>query len=788
VLLLVATELTGLALTYITWTPFRLFSITVDPGIIWTPFEVLSRNVKPGKYDSLAAAAVTAEATFLALYYATIGVVASTAYSSVRRDIRELFVHERTSNVYTRGIVRAFVFTAVLTTMGALDCPARALTLVAATVLAIVAALRLMIVGTAPFSFFDPAALTESLPARFQRALRLASTLPTATDEGSQVQAHREAVDVLQYYRQITDLVPGRSVPNSEAPLRVARQLLELNARYSAVKDLIPSESRWWSSIAKYPNWFTLSSTQIESALNTSTGAQGTADNDHLWVERQSASDIAQLLGNLTSLQLNQFTNFVDEATTHIRLLSRRLQSAEAELFEEQLAAAIWAAVNSQPIGDDDERRAHQQDRVIASQRSVLLLTNAWLGLVDVATLLRDRDLAANTDEAIADKRRIYEVSFPRPVVRLLEDLIDLIEMEKKIEGRRVTPSWWIHHQVARTLTTHFLKSHNVVATRFSTRTLPALTSAIENEDWEVAAMTALAALELVSKIEVHSGTVRSALAALETRRSAAIDDPHWPVITDEPAVDPNARTEILEILSRCLPHLNVEPHVSTKLDLYGQTYVFVFNGTFDAILDNNVEHAAKLFTALFAQASRATARIVRDLENALPRAQMIYGLEPVVGMMELSGYAILLQELNGRGVWDLIRPHWESNRESRGDAFIRYLVDVIADADRGFMLTDPYIMRTARQQRLDRLLEERGITAPHDFPWPTDEESTPKRDISPIVAAFAPGDFGAPWKLTDLFLATYVRPFLPEDVSLPPSAEALATTISDEEDTDSDA
>jgi hypothetical protein len=69
--------------------------------------------------------------------------------------------------------------------------------------LAIVAALRLMIVGTTPFSFFDPAALTESPPARFARALRLASKLPTATDEGSQVRARRDGPDHGAAYRPV---------------------------------------------------------------------------------------------------------------------------------------------------------------------------------------------------------------------------------------------------------------------------------------------------------------------------------------------------------------------------------------------------------------------------------------------------------------------------------------------------------------------------------------------------------------------------------------------------------
>jgi hypothetical protein len=151
---------------------------------------------------------VAAETTFLALYYATIGVVASTAYSSVPGDNRKLFVQERISNVYTRGTISAFVFTTALLTMG--GYPARALTLAAAAILTIVAALRLMIVGTAPLSFFDLAALDESLPARFERALRLTSKLPTATDGGSQMQPRREAVDVLQHYQLSTS---GESVP-----------------------------------------------------------------------------------------------------------------------------------------------------------------------------------------------------------------------------------------------------------------------------------------------------------------------------------------------------------------------------------------------------------------------------------------------------------------------------------------------------------------------------------------------------------------------------------------------
>jgi alpha-D-ribose 1-methylphosphonate 5-triphosphate synthase subunit PhnL len=46
---------------------------------------------------SLVESAVAVGATLLGLYYATVGVIASTIYKSVRGDVRDLFISERNS-------------------------------------------------------------------------------------------------------------------------------------------------------------------------------------------------------------------------------------------------------------------------------------------------------------------------------------------------------------------------------------------------------------------------------------------------------------------------------------------------------------------------------------------------------------------------------------------------------------------------------------------------------------------------------------------------------------------
>ncbi len=238
--LLLATEVFGVLLSHIEWSPLQHIT-----GIR-----------ESTDYESLVGVLIGAEATLLALYYATVGVVASTAYSSVPGDIRKLFVQQRISNVYTRGIVRALVFTTVLFGLGSLGYHVRVVSVVVAIALAVLAVLRLAVVGIAPpFGFFDPASLARDLPPRFGRALSRATTLPTALDEGSQEQAHNDARETLEYYRQITDLVASRPIRNSAAPLDVARQLLFfLIAVYASRKNCIPpSGSAWWTPIARYP-------------------------------------------------------------------------------------------------------------------------------------------------------------------------------------------------------------------------------------------------------------------------------------------------------------------------------------------------------------------------------------------------------------------------------------------------------------------------------------------------------------------------------------------------------
>lgn len=116
-------------------------------------------HIAPERYESLVAAAVGAQATFLALFFTTVGVIAATAYANVPGEIRQLFVAERGSRLYIANVVRALIFGVAILSMRVIDHQPHVLTVLSLTVLTVFSVLSLAALGTGLFNFFDLSSL-----------------------------------------------------------------------------------------------------------------------------------------------------------------------------------------------------------------------------------------------------------------------------------------------------------------------------------------------------------------------------------------------------------------------------------------------------------------------------------------------------------------------------------------------------------------------------------------------------------------------------------------------------
>lgn len=303
----------------------------------------------------------------------------------------------------------------------------------------------------------------------------------------------------------------------------------------------------------------------------------------------------------------------------------------------------------------------------------------------------------------------------------------------------------------------------------------------LQTHRYEIASVAILSSLELYQKVEVNSGRFHAALTVLAKHRNLELRDAQW--------AEPPELAEWAEVrklgalveLSECLPQIRITKHDPRLPDIYGQVYRHVFDGAFAAILAGKKEVALPLFRAIFAEADFMRLRVVADLADRDATTQLIYAAEPVIGLLELSGYARLLEDLDGGGIWTEVKTDWDNTlADDIGGKRAGWLLDVAKSLDSVPRLTAGGLMRTRRLQQVEDLLAERGVVTPRRL-LGIDEPASAASTNSRLVQVFADSTYGLSVDLADLFIAEYLRDRLPAEADLGRKVRSLIEQLSGE-------
>jgi hypothetical protein len=572
-------------------------------------------------YASLVSASVGAQATFLALFFTTVGVIASTAYAQVPGEVRQLFVRERASTIYVWNVVLALVFGIGLLTFPVVSTHEfRGLTVVVFAALTGVSIFSLVILGRSLFNFFDPSILSGRLYPTFLRSVRAASvTKHHIPDVVEQNAAHRLAASTLARYGQLVTLISGRQIQDASAPNRLAYQLLNCWIVSSAVKSSIPTASEWFARTPSHPNWLTMDHTQLTLALRTRTGVQPSLAPDPLWVERRLASLIGKLLPVLsTNDEWVRVVATLDSINDVVFALAKRLQVDEAFL----LLRAVASYRNESSAGRESAEADAQMFQLALGEREVLGFTKLWLGVVAGSEGFEAPLLAESLDDAVEQVTAPYKVGAPRELLRLLEDVASGIAFERRTEGARITPPWWVHHMSARHLSKVLVNAVDAVVSAVE-RSLVAPLARTPPTDPELGALRIFDLLELIRKISMHLPRVRNTLASLRTLQHERSADELWPSYAS-----PNDRLAAMEevlltLLGGVALQLPYTSHDSSRPDLFGQAYRQLFDATFHAILDGHSTMACALFPGTWLAHFRAASGSAEDRGNPRPSSEI---------------------------------------------------------------------------------------------------------------------------------------------------------------------
>jgi len=744
--------------------------LLAQSGIDWMRW--LGGEVADQTFRDLLGGGVGVIGALLGLYYATVGVVASTVYQAVPSSIRTLFLEEPSGTVYVSGVVRAVVFGIAALTGASVGLAPSPLGLVVFAMLVVTALLRLMILGGRIFNFFDPSSLAISLGNRFAVAMRRAAS-GGVRDESAQATAHAAAQSALSTYFDLAILLEDRKGRSAAGPRRLTTQLIQLTAMYASAKSKIPTKSAWWAREPSHRNWMTLDYTRLELSLNTGTGIAPELSPNRLWVEEAVARVLDRTFaaafragGSASALD---FAGNMAGITWH---LASQLQVEEA-LTLERVWSKIVAAVTS---GPSEERDPLGINKLAAAEQIVMPLTNLWLGLADGAERVASVDLSEVFRHGRRDPAGPYGQVLPPAALDLLEQFVARARDEEAADGVLVTPDWWRNHLLARSVVKHVVVGYEAFRAEVDGPLEVSTNEYVSGERFDLAAVVSIASLELFNKVEANFYRVQGAIEKLDQYRNET-GDKAWAVLPDGKNWAAEGRRNSLRRLAVCLPELRVAAHDPHRPDLHGQVFQYVFDATFSALLDGDVELAKPLFFAVFMEADQMRLRVAADLADHDDRTKVAFALDPIVGLMELSGYARLMQEVDGKGIWNEVRGSWDVLLDSAGGQERAGFFLTAADAVDSLLAMSPgSVMRVSRSQQLHRVLEARGIVARDWSPWTEPPDPTTLR--SPIVEAFAPGDLGINDDLADLFLADYLSTKLPKDTKLPWRAQSLVEEL----------
>lgn len=291
----------------------------------------------------------------------------------------------------------------------------------------------------------------------------------------------------------------------------------------------------------------------------------------------------------------------------------------------------------------------------------------------------------------------------------------------------------------------------------------------------DLAAVTGMASLELLHKIEFHEPIIRQAEAKLASFRNSNIGIEQWPQRPQAPINPAHEHTSMIEKLSALLPDLRTEKFDPREPDLYGQLYQFVVDGAFHAILSGDQTRGLAMYKAALNEMDPARLRIAADLERHDSTIRTTYAVEPIIIAMDLAGYALLMHELDGHGIWTQVKTMWDELLTSHPKV-AEFLLAAADCVDGTFAMTVGGLERNRRSSAMGRVFKERNISQQDRSSWRLEEEHRPHS--SPIVSAIAPRGYGVQNDLYALFLAEYLRGFLPQDTDLGHKANMIAKQI----------
>ncbi len=560
----------------------------------------------------------------------------------------------------------------------------------------------------------------------------------------------------LETYRNLVSLALAEAHLRGRAVASLVSRLFDILNVYSRKKNKIPTDSRWFKYEERHQEWFTTDYTQVAMALQTGTALPPQSVPDPMWLERRVERIV------LTAIQA-----FIEQKD--YRSLWSVLNAAQQILGSLGERLSVEEGLRLYRACRPEVRRVAsldaQSEEVEQLELRLAVIDVYAMGLISLLLGVSKRvegitaESFGNLVEGInwSESRQVYGLNMPRAVVEQLEYLRDGLEFERKVEGSLQSPGWYRQQIAAVGLARCLADTANGLVDELEASIIGESRALIEAGRYLPAAQLTQRGMEAVEKFRFHLREIRGCFERLVVFRR--VGDIPWPSVDWEKLERrvEDAREALVVVFGQLAVYLAAAPTPEGLPDYFGQSYAVLAQESYVAMAMGREDLFKKLFPPTFFAGLAAFDRLRERLREQDQQTAMVYSTEPIADLLELSGYAIIYSELDGKNFWDVTKRLWDGYFEQLPDreAGAKFIHSVVEYRRSLFAILPRGLARTSWKQDLEHRLRQRGLMEDL-FMQPYRRREPSAEHTSPIIRALARSEFLFE-EPTDVFMAVYI-------------------------------
>ncbi|MCY4172042.1 MAG: hypothetical protein OXF08_10680 [Bacteroidetes bacterium] len=640
--------------------------IVDDQGVDWV-MNLISVILPNAQVVSVPVNFLTAGAQIagiiLGLYFATVSIVATTAYGEVPPQLRSVLIQDKVGNRYLQFL--SFTGSTCLIGLGAiaLGHTLGLFSLLSFTLLFSVSIIAFVPLAKGVFWFLNPDTVTKILEKDIKKSVKsVESTTVVKKHESIQNHYHMIAAHKLVAWEEMVTVTSGRS-QSSLAIEMIGCNAIQLLIWYAGVKHFIPKKSSWFERVLEHPSYLTAGGIKLDVALKTSTTLHPETVSDELWFEKRIGEIIQRVIiavdqkkGNRLSLDqlLRLFNNWMGR-------LSQQLHTQEMT-YGFQIARQIADTIRETPMNTHEMTNRDELYNFSIKDGLARLIPNVIAHLhKGLSGLPLDKILDEASDVVLKKSRARKQ--FPTQLQKTVESLYLSCSFEKDINGSIVTPSWFTHHYLAYSMSENIISIIELFLEQTEQWLIQQVNYLQEIGDIESAVMVIQRGLEAVSKLWSTTQIASTRLEDLKKWRMEKVVGQEWPNANFErwhKQLHGLQSTFIIE-LTQVTPRIPTTSPNNNLPDHFGFAYTTLCNSMVEALEKMDTDSFDRAYPVLVSSAFKAQQRVMTELKEYPDDHKLYYSIDVFLDMMDISGYAYVWKFGVGEDCfWDIVMDSWK--------------------------------------------------------------------------------------------------------------------------------